>query len=98
MDPVDRERIITALRNIAPTHPVTRVWGRLETATPEQAAEGNGWAADIEDLADIILRAIEDPDDVQCWHTEPGTPCDWHTCRQPDHLARGDKGTDPAHH
>lgn len=20
---------------------------------------------------------------VQCWHTEPGSPCDWNICRQP---------------
>lgn len=23
-------------------------------------------------------------DRVQCWHTEPGTPCDWNVCRQPE--------------
>ncbi|MFF9097602.1 hypothetical protein ACF1AX_31330 [Streptomyces sp. NPDC014802] len=40
-----------------------------------------------------------DPDDdppVQCWHTEPGSPCDWTICRQPERLAAGDRGTDPA--
>lgn len=31
-----------------------------------------------------------------CWHTEPGSPCDWDRCRQPDRLAAGDPGTDPA--
>jgi hypothetical protein len=35
--------------------------------------------------------------DAQCWHTEPDTPCDWNTCRQPERLAAGDHGTDPAH-
>lgn len=35
-------------------------------------------------------------DNVQCWHIEPGTPCDWNICRQPERLARGDYGTDPA--
>jgi hypothetical protein len=41
----------------------------------------------------------EDEDDgpVQCWHIEPGTPCDWNRCNQPERLARGDYGTDPAH-
>ncbi|TXS36937.1 hypothetical protein [Streptomyces sp. OR43] len=34
-------------------------------------------------------------DEVQCWHTEPGTPCDWDACRQPERLAAGDAGTDP---
>jgi hypothetical protein len=33
---------------------------------------------------------------VQCWHTEPGTPCDRDVCRQPERLAAGDRGTDPA--
>lgn len=39
-----------------------------------------------------------DPDDppVQCWHTEPDTPCDWNVCRQPERFAAGDRGTDPA--
>jgi hypothetical protein len=37
----------------------------------------------------------DDGDDVQCWHIEPGTPCDWDICRQPERLARGDYGTDP---
>lgn len=41
--------------------------------------------------------AVEpEDDDVQCWHIEPGTSCDWNICRQPERLARGDKGTDPA--
>lgn len=34
-------------------------------------------------------------DEVQCWHIEPGTPCDWDICRQPERLAAGDRGTDP---
>ncbi len=33
---------------------------------------------------------------VQCWHYEPGSPCDWNVCRQPERLAAGDRGTDPA--
>jgi len=42
-------------------------------------------------------QADADPDDppVQCWHTEPGTPCDWDVCNQPERLAAGDYGTDP---
>lgn len=54
----DRDRIIDALRTLATGHTVTRVWGRLEGATPEQAQEGNAWATDVEDIADIALRAI----------------------------------------
>lgn len=39
---------------------------------------------------------LEDDDEVQCWHIEPDTICDWNICRQPERLARGDYGTDPA--
>ena len=38
------------------------------------------------------------PDDdppAACWHTEPGTPCDWDVCRQAERLAAGDRGVDP---
>ncbi|MBK3625930.1 hypothetical protein JHN59_13965 [Streptomyces sp. MBT49] len=38
----------------------------------------------------------DDDPPVQCWHTEPDTPCDWNVCRQPERLAAGDKGVDPA--
>ncbi len=37
----------------------------------------------------------DEDDQVQCWHTEPTTPCDWNVCRQPERLAAGDRGTDP---
>lgn len=39
---------------------------------------------------------VEDDPPVQCWHYEPDTPCDWDVCRQPERLAAGDYGTDPA--
>jgi hypothetical protein len=39
---------------------------------------------------------LDDDEPVQCWHTEPDTPCDWNVCRQPERLAAGDYGTDPA--
>jgi len=44
-----------------------------------------------------MSRYEDDEDDEQaaCWHIEPGTPCDWNICRQPEHLAAGDVGTDP---
>jgi hypothetical protein len=38
----------------------------------------------------------DDNPPVKCWHTEPNTPCDWDVCRQPERLAAGDRGTDPA--
>lgn len=37
----------------------------------------------------------EDDPPVQCWHTEPDTPCDWNICRQPERLVAGDTGIDP---
>lgn len=33
---------------------------------------------------------------VQCWHIEAGSGCDWDRCAQPDRLAAGDAGQDPA--
>ena len=44
------------------------------------------------------MSRYEEDDDplVQCWHFEPGSPCDWNVCRQPERLATGDRGTDPA--
>lgn len=30
-----------------------------------------------------------------CFHIEPGSPCDWDVCRQPERLAAGDRGPDP---
>jgi hypothetical protein len=32
---------------------------------------------------DLPAPALAFTPPVQCWHTEPGTPCDWNTCRQP---------------
>lgn len=56
--PDDREKALQALREIAPALQVTRIWGRMEGATPDQAQEGNAWAADPEDIVDIILKSI----------------------------------------
>jgi hypothetical protein len=41
------------------------------------------------------IRALDEDPPVQCWHTEPSSPCDWDVCRQPDRLAAGDRGVDP---
>jgi hypothetical protein len=43
-----------------------------------------------------VSRYDDDYEQVQCWHIEPGTPCDWNICRQPERLAAGDIGIDPA--
>lgn len=50
------------------------------------------------EILDYFRRLTPEPDDppVQCWHTEPDTPCDWDVCRRPERLAAGDRGTDPA--
>ncbi|MFF1297936.1 MULTISPECIES: hypothetical protein [unclassified Streptomyces] len=58
--PAPRQHAINALHGIAPDHPAVRLWGRLEGSTPEQAAEGNAWAADPEDIVDLILIAVVD--------------------------------------
>lgn len=54
-------------------------------------------AAAATEATEPAQQADADPDDppVQCWHTEPGTPCDWDVCKQPERLAAGDYGTDP---
>lgn len=52
-------------------------------------AEAYGWEADAP-------QSEEDDPPVQCWHTEPDTPCDWNICRQPERLAAGDRGVAPA--
>jgi hypothetical protein len=57
-----RTRIIDALREIAPGHPTGRIWGRLQGATPDQAQEGNAWAGELGDVADIVLAALAQPD------------------------------------
>lgn len=46
--------------------------------------------------AHVVTEIHTDNPPVQCWHTEPDTPCDWDVCRQPERLAAGDRGTDPA--
>ncbi|MGW0786477.1 hypothetical protein [Streptomyces sp. NPDC002913] len=38
---------------------------------------------------------MADEQEVQCWHIEADTICDWNICRQPERLAAGDAGTDP---
>lgn len=65
-----------------------------------------GEGIDADHLADAVMEVLAsepptatDEDEgppVQCWHIEPGTPCDWDICRQPERLAAGDYGTDPA--
>ena len=53
---------------------------------------------DATEMLEYFRRLAPERDDppVQCWHTEPDSPCDWNVCRQPERLAAGDPGTDPA--
>jgi hypothetical protein len=69
-------------------------WGELIPHNDEQCGEYHcncpcGDCGECNDEPD-------DEDQVQCWHIEPDTSCDWNVCRQPERLARGDYGTDPA--
>lgn len=63
--PATEQRITDLLRGLAPGQPVTRIWGRRSGATAKQGQEGNAWAADPEDIADLVVRAL----------TEEDTPC-----------------------
>ncbi|MET4925477.1 hypothetical protein P3L51_24510 [Streptomyces sp. PSRA5] len=58
MAQTDRERIADTLRNIAPGHPVGRIWGRRDGAAPDEAQEGNVWAADVDDIATLIAAVL----------------------------------------
>jgi hypothetical protein len=54
----ERECIIKVLRHIAPSEPTGRIWGRKQSADGRQGREGNLWAADPEDLADLIVAEL----------------------------------------
>lgn len=49
-----------------------------------------------DELGEACLCGCNDAQSVQCWHIEPDTTCDFDVCRQPERLAGGDSGTDPA--
>lgn len=53
-----RRSITALLRGLAPEHPVTRIWGRREGATAEQGSDGNAWAADSKDIAELVVTAL----------------------------------------
>jgi hypothetical protein len=97
---MDREELRSML-----TEALTAEHRRRARERIEDSPEGHSAA-----MADVALRvfdlyeasenvAADDPEDdppVQCWHYEPGSPCDWNICRQPERLAAGDRGVDPA--
>ncbi|MDX3074600.1 hypothetical protein [Streptomyces sp. MI02-7b] len=62
------DAMTTQLRSIADA---------LTTAVTDAAT------ADQTDYALTPTPVADDDPPVQCWHTEPRTPCDWNICRQP---------------
>lgn len=46
-------------RNLAPGHPVGRIWGRFEGARNEDGAVGNAWAGSPEDLAHEVVAHVD---------------------------------------
>lgn len=79
---------LTPVREHAASHQ-TRFATELPTVTVRM---------DNRDAHFIPAQASDSDDDppVQCWHYGSGSPCDWNVCRQPERLANGDTGTDPA--
>lgn len=62
----------------------------------DKGCEGVGCCGDTPGDAAALLYGMGNLS-VRCWHTEPDSPCDWNVCRQPERLAAGDRGVDPAH-
>lgn len=55
-----RHQVLTdALRNAGRRAPADRIWGRFYGQTAEVGAEGNVWAGDPEDVADVLVRALQ---------------------------------------
>jgi hypothetical protein len=49
---------------------------------------------ELED-ATAPAEAEDNEDRVQCWHTEPDSPCDWNVCRQKGGGEDATEDTDP---
>jgi hypothetical protein len=93
-----KERIVRSLRDIAPGHVTTRIWGRGSWATADEAQPGNAWAANLEDVADVILGALNTTERVKgycpmgCGETlflgDAGyVTCSWVDCPVPDAVS-----------
>lgn len=54
-----KTRFSSALRHLAPGHPATRIWGRTADATADVASGGNAWAADPDDIADLLINVLK---------------------------------------
>jgi hypothetical protein len=110
VDTATRSAITTVLRYIDTAHNAPAVAGEKgvtrrpcrycpDPLCPEDCPECGSPIHDLDAVPAPHQRAShpeEDDPPVQCWHTEPDTPCDWDVCRQPERLAAGDRGTDPA--
>lgn len=79
--------------------PSTVVWGSLADAVAVHGHDGATrvvWAdAPTTGDDDATTGADDEPVGPPCDHMEPGTPCDWDRCAQPERLARGDAGSTP---
>ncbi|MGI3198481.1 hypothetical protein ACRJ4B_16000 [Streptomyces sp. GTA36] len=67
------------------------------TTQVRRLADATARAADAR-RSDFVLTpdAADDDPPAQCWHTEPGSPCDWDVCRQPNRPATEGRRTGPA--
>jgi hypothetical protein len=59
MDRAQAQKIMArTLAYMAPGSPASRIWGRAPGAEADQAAEGNVWAGDPTDVADVLAGAL----------------------------------------
>ena len=59
MDRAQAQKIMArTLAYMAPGSPAVRIWGRAPGAEADQAAEGNVWAGDPTDVADVLAGAL----------------------------------------
>lgn len=97
----DRDRLATALREVLAVFATVTITGDRApiahwTPSPVHPEDFNRWRAALDYVQSSTQSTEQDDPPVRCWHTEPGSPCDWDVCRQPERLTAGDRGTDPA--
>jgi hypothetical protein len=86
---------------VYPTDSTVRVahWHPVAEQLAGERQELAGMVGEFIDAQMRMARPADEGDDAvapTCWHTEPGSPCDWDRCHQPERLAAGDQGVDPA--
>lgn len=97
-----REKLTAATNPITAAQLISGLRAKVRDQTLHEAANSvRTVAAQLGFPLDIVNMLCEDLDGVdmnnqasapQCWHLEPGTPCDWDVCRQAERLAVGDVG------